>query len=156
MLYLQKQFFRNIFYLFLPLLLGSLVGLIISSSLDYGPLLKPPLSPPGYIFPIAWSILYLLMGISYFLFKKSNNPDDDESIIYYSQLVVNLLWSIFFFVLKWRLFTILWTILLLGLVIYLLYLFYQKYKPSFYLNIPYLLWLIYATYLTIGVYFLNI
>ncbi len=153
---MQLKFLKNIFYLFLPLLLGSIVGLLISSSIDYGPLLKPPLSPPGYIFPIAWSILYLLMGISYYLFKTNKIEDDDESIIYYLQLGVNLLWSIFFFVLKWRFFTILWTLLLLGLVIYLIYLFYQKYKPSFYLNIPYLIWLIYATYLTIGIFFLNI
>ena len=156
MIILQLKFLKNIFYLFLPLLLGSIVGLLISSSIDYGPLLKPPLSPPGYIFPIAWSILYLLMGISYYLFKTNKIEDDDESIIYYLQLGVNLLWSIFFFVLKWRFFTILWTLLLLGLVIYLIYLFYQKYKPSFYLNIPYLIWLIYATYLTIGIFFLNI
>lgn len=122
--------------------------------MDYGVIKKPPLSPPGYIFPIVWSILYILMGISYFLYR--NKYDNLETIkVYYAQLIVNLLWSIFFFVFKWRLFTILWTILLLGLVIYLLYLFYKEYKPSFYLNIPYLIWLIFATYLTIGVYILN-
>ena len=96
------------------------------------------------------------MGLSYYLFKsKYYKATKLESLIYYTQLAVNLLWSIFFFVLKWRLFTIGWTIILLLLVIYLIFLFYDKNKISAYLNIPYLIWLIYATYLTIGVYILN-
>lgn len=95
------------------------------------------------------------MGISYYLFKKNNYNSYKEDKIYYLQLLVNLLWSIFFFVFKWRFFTILWTFLLLILVIYLIILFYKKYKLSAYLNIPYLLWITFATYLTIGVYILN-
>lgn len=146
---------KKLFYLFFPLICGSLIGLLISNNIDYNSLIKPPLSPPGFIFPIIWSIIYLLMGISYLLFKNNYKVTKKESIIYYFQLAVNLLWSIFFFILKWRLFTIFWTILLLILVIYLIILFYQKNKISTYLNIPYLLWLIFATYLTIGVYILN-
>lgn len=146
---------KNLFYLFFPLICGSIIGLLTSSFIDYNTLIKPPLSPPGYIFGIVWPILYLLMGISYYLLKKDNYDTQKESIIYYSQLFVNLLWSIFFFVLKWRLFTVFWTILLLGLVIYMIILFFKKNKVSAYLNIPYLIWLIFATYLSIGVYILN-
>lgn len=146
---------KNLFYLFFPLICGSIIGLLTSSFIDYNTLMKPPLSPPGFIFGIVWPILYLLMGISYYLLKKDNYETTKESVIYYSQLAVNLLWSIFFFVLKWRLFTVFWTILLLGLVIYMIILFYKKNKVSAYLNIPYLLWLIFATYLSIGVYILN-
>jgi len=147
---------KKLFYLFLPLLCGSLIGLIISNSIDYGIINKPLLSPPGFIFPIVWSVIYILMGISYLIFKNDYpNDTQKESKIYYVQLIVNLLWSIFFFVFKWRFFTILWTILLLILVIYMIYLFFQKKKISAYLNIPYLIWLIFATYLTIGVYLLN-
>jgi len=147
---------KKLFYLFLPLLSGSIIGLIISNYIDYDLLIKPPLSPPGYIFPIVWSILYILMGISYLLFKnKYPENTHKEDKIYYFQLITNLLWSIFFFILKWYFFTILWTILLVLLVIYMIYLFYQKNKLSAYLNIPYLLWLLFATYLTIGVFILN-
>lgn len=147
---------KKLFYLFLPIISGSIIGLIISNSIDYGILIKPPLSPPGYIFPIVWSIIYILMGISYYLFKEKHSEDTlYENKIYYSQLIINLSWSIFFFVFKWRLFTIFWTILLLILVIYLILIFYKKNKISAYLNIPYLIWLIFATYLTIGVYILN-
>ena len=151
----KKNILINLFYLFFPLVCGTLIGLLTSSFIDYNTLIKPPLSPPGYIFGIVWPILYLLMGISYYLLKKDNYDTQKESVIYYSQLVVNLLWSIFFFVLKWRLFTVFWTILLLGLVIYMIILFFKKNKVSAYLNIPYLIWLIFATYLSIGVYILN-
>lgn len=145
---------KKLFYIFFPLIMGTFVGLIISSYQDYAFLVKPLLSPPGYLFPIVWSILYLLLGISFFLYRKNNNNSKTIKI-YYLSLFVNLFWSIFFFVLKWYLFTIFWTILLLILVIYLLYLFYQEYKPALYLNIPYLIWLIFATYLTINIYILN-
>ncbi len=152
---MQNNLLKNIFYLFFPLLCGSLVGLLISNSMDYGIINKPLLSPPGFIFPIVWSILYLLLGLSYYLYKKNSNDNLTLDKVYYISLLVNLLWSVFFFILKWRLFTIFWTLLLLGLVIYLMYLYFKSYKPSFYLNIPYLIWLLFATYLTIGVYILN-
>ena len=126
---MQNNFLKNIFYLFLPLVSGSIICLIMSNFIDYGSLVKPLLAPPGFLFPIIWSIIYLLLGISYYLYKSQNKNN--------------------------KLLTIFWTILLLTLVIYLLYLFFREYKPSFYLNIPYLLWLIFATYLTIGVYILN-
>ncbi len=152
---MPNNFFKKIFYLFLPIFLGSIIGLIIAPFMDYGLLVKPVLSPPGFIFPIAWSIIYLLLGLSYFLYQNSNGNNNTLNKIYYISLAINLLWSIFFFVFKWRLFTIFWTIILLGSVIYLLILFFKEYMLSFYLNIPYLLWLIFATYLTIGVYVLN-
>ena len=148
-------YIKKLFYLLLPIITGTIIGLIISSFIDYNSLVEPPLSPPGFIFPIVWSIIYILMGISYLIFKNNNFYTKKEDKVYYTQLIVNLLWSIFFFVFKWRLFTIFWTILLLILVIYMIYLFYNKTKISAYLNIPYLLWLIFATYLTIGVYILN-
>ena len=148
-------YIKKLFYLFFPLISGTIIGLIISSYMDYGNLYKPPLSPPGYIFPIVWSIIYILMGLSFLLLKNKCNNTKKEDKIYYSQLIVNLLWSIVFFVLKLRLFTIFWTILLVVLVIIMIILFYRKNKLSAYLNIPYLIWVLFATYLTIGVYLLN-
>ncbi len=149
------NYVKKCFYLFLPILSGSLIGLLTSSFIDYGVLKKPPLAPPSYLFPIIWSIIFILLGVSYFLYREKDNNEQINKV-YYGGLIVNLLWSIFFFVFKWRLFTCLWTIILLLLVIYLLKLFYDNnHKWSFYLNIPYLVWLIFATYLTIGIYFLN-
>ncbi len=152
---LQNKFVKSIFYLFFPLVCGSIIGLIMSSFIDYGNLIKPLLAPPGWLFPIIWSIIYLLLGISFYLYKNNDDSNKNIDLIYYISLGVNILWSVFFFILKWRLFTIFWTLLLLYLVIELLIMFFKTYKPSFYLNILYLLWLLFATYLTIGVYILN-
>ena len=142
------------FYILLPIILGSIVGFIISGKIDYSYLSKPPLSPPKILFPIIWSIIYILLGISYYLFKKDNN-DSFTSKIYYISLIVNLLWSIIFFLLKLRGLSIIWIILLDILVFILLNKFYKYKKVSFYLNILYLLWILFATYLTIGIYILN-
>ena len=150
----MKMILRNIFYLFFPLLIGSIVGILISPNIDYNNLNLPLLSPPNIVFPIVWSILYLLMGISYFLFKK-NDSFNTISIIYYIQLFVNAMWSIIFFLWNLKFFAIIWILLLDILVILLIYLFFKKNKISAYLNIPYLLWILFATYLTIGIYILN-
>ncbi len=150
----MKQWIKNLFYLFFPLLVGGLVSFLIKDAIDYTSLVKPFLAPPKLTFPIAWTLIYLLMGISYYLFKKKDE-DEVTSVIYYLQLFVNALWSILFFLLKWRFISIVWILLLDMLVILLIYLFWQRKKISAFLNIPYLLWILFATYLTIGIYILN-
>ncbi len=138
-----------------PVVLGGIVGFIISGSMDYNNLAQPPLAPPGWLFPVVWTILYILMGVSYGILKEQNLIDEKINQIYFTQLFVNLLWPIFFFVLKWRLFSIMWIILLAILVAIMIYRFYQKNKVSGLLQIPYLIWTVYATYLNIGIYLLN-
>lgn len=144
----------NLFYIFFPLIGGAFIGFLIKNKIDYAMLTLPPLAPPKILFPIAWSILYLLLGLSYFLYRKKYD-NKKTSVIYYLQLGVNYLWSILFFLLKWRLLSIFWIILLDFLVLYLIKLFSKQEKKAAYLNIPYLIWCLYATYLTIGIYFLN-
>ena len=102
----------------LPLILGGLVGFLTSKSMDYKDLVQPPLAPPSILFPIVWSILYLLMGISYGRIEEQLKNDMEVDKIYSLQLVINLLWPIFFFVLKWRLFAFFWLLLLIYLVIH--------------------------------------
>ena len=152
----NKNILTNLFYIFFPLIIGGIVSFFISGNIEYSYLNKPPLAPPGIVFPIVWTIIYLLMGISYYLYKKEDNYDNRITITYYLQLFVNLLWSIIFFIFKARLFSSLWIILLDLLVVYLIYLFKNNNnKISAYLNIPYLIWILFATYLTIGIYYLN-
>lgn len=139
----------------LPIALGELVGLIISQFMDYNTLQKPPLSPPGFIFGIVWSILYLLMGIAYGMLVYKGKSDAEVSKIYWTQLIINLIWPILFFVFKIRLFSSIWIIILLILVISMVIKFYKKDKIIGYSQIPYLLWIMFATYLNIGVYILN-
>ena len=144
--------YKRIIYSLVPIIGGGIVGLIISSYMDYQDLIKPPLAPPGFIFPIVWTILYILMGVSYYI---SNSDDKELDQIYLLQLLVNLLWPIIFFVLKMYFSAFLWIILLLILAIVMIKEFLRIKKLSGYLQIPYLLWLLFATYLNIGVFILN-
>lgn len=139
----------------LPVLVGALIGLITSEFIDYNSLEQPFLSPPSIVFPIVWTILYILMGISYGILKSNSLLDSETNFIYYLQLFVNALWSIFFFVFKWRLFAFFWIILLIILVLAMIIKFYSKNKLSGLLQIPYLLWTLFATYLNFFIYLLN-
>lgn len=141
--------------IFIPLIIGALVGFIISGTIDYNTLKKPVFSPPSIAFPIVWAILYILMGISYGILKEKSLLNPKINLIYYSQLFVNALWSIFFFNLKWRFFAFIWILLLLSLVIIMIVDFYKQNKIAGLLQIPYLLWIAFATYLNLAVYLLN-
>lgn len=151
----MKKFWLYAKSIFIPLAIGGIVGLIISNFMDYNALNKPPLSPPSILFPIMWTILYILMGFSYGILKSNYKIDMDIKFIYYLQLGVNALWSIFFFVLKLRLFSFIWILLLALLVFIMIIKFYQKNKISGLLQIPYLLWVLFASYLNFGFYLLN-
>ena len=139
----------------IPVLVGGIVGLIISGSMDYGMLEKPAFAPPSILFPIVWTILYVLMGVSYGILQDNSLIDSEINSIYYAQLTVNALWPIFFFVLKWRFFAFIWILLLVVLVFFMIRKFYNKNKVSGLLQIPYLLWCLFATYLNLGIYLLN-
>lgn len=143
------------FYLLLPLILGTIVGIITSKAINYNDLIKPKLSPPGFIFPIIWTIIYLLLGVSYTILREKKQLTKEIKQIYYWQLIFNYLWTVIFFVFKFRLFSVLWIIILDMLVIYMAYQFYKNNKLTGYLQIPYIIWLIFATYLNIAIYFLN-
>lgn len=146
---------KKIKYVLVPLIIGGIVGLAISSFIDYDILNKPAFAPPKLAFPIAWTILYILMGISYGIINEKNLNDYKTKSLYYSQLGVNALWSVIFFIFKWRLFAFIWIILLDLLVIFMAINFYKKNKLSGLLQIPYIIWILFATYLNWGFYILN-
>lgn len=139
----------------IPVIIGGVIGLIISSSIDYNSLQKPPLSPTSILFPIVWTILYVLMGISYGILDSKSLIEPKINSIYYLQLFVNATWSLIFFTLKWRLFAFIWIIILDILVVVMIIDFFKKNKSAGLLQIPYLLWIIFASYLNLGVYLLN-
>ena len=142
------KLFKNIA---IPLLLGTIIGLLSGLGNNYDNYIKPDITPPNILFPIAWSILYTLMGISNYLFTKDGNKNK----YYIPQLIVNLIWPIIFFVLKWYFIAIIWLIILLALVILMVYEYFKKNKLAAYLQIPYILWLIFALILSIQVFRLN-
>lgn len=142
----MKKLIKNIL---IPIITGGIIGVIISPFMNYQHLNKPPLSPPGIVFPIVWTILYIIMGYSFYKQNEQNKT------IYYTQLIVNGLWSIIFFIFKWYLISTIWIILLIILVTIMIYKFYNKNKITSLINIPYLIWLFFALYLSFGVYLLN-
>ena len=119
--------------------------------------IQPPLSPPAILFPIVWSILYALMGVSAARVWLSQ-PSQDRSNglnLFVAQLVVNFFWSLIFFNAGAYGFAFLWLLLLWALV-FAMILTFRKVDPlAAYLQIPYLLWLTFAAYLNFGVWYLN-
>lgn len=150
----MKQIMKKLIYVFFPLLIGGLVSFIIKDFINYQEIIKPFLAPPKFIFPIAWSIIYFLMGISYALLNK-NIVDKTNKIIYYGQLLVNAFWSIIFFIFHNYGLSFIWIILLDILVSLMIWRFYKTNKVSAYLNLGYLIWILFATYLTGAIWLLN-
>ena len=145
---------RLIISIAVPLLLGVLVGFLSGSWNNYKMINEPSFAPPGIVFPIVWSILYTLMGISYYIVSENEN-NKYAIYIYDIQLIVNLLWSFIFFRFNLYLFSFIWIIILIILVIIMIKEFYSINKISAYIQIPYLLWLIFAAILNFAIYLLN-
>ena len=139
----------------IPLILGAVVGFITSDYMDYNMLIKPSFAPPGFLFPIVWTILYILMGVSYGILKSKKKTDGKVDKLYYTQLFVNLFWSIIFFVFEWRLIAYLWILLLIILVVSMIKEFYEKNRVSGLIQIPYLIWIVFASFLNLSIYLLN-
>ena len=139
----MNKFWIYVKSILIPVITGGIIGIIISNFIDYSSLQKPFLAPPSTLFPIVWTILYILMGVSYGILKSKKLTSSEIDIIYYIQLIVNALWSIFFFVLKWRLFSIIWIIFLIALVITMIVKFYNKNKTAGIIQIPYLFKLVF-------------
>lgn len=143
----------------IPLAAGALSALFSGNSWEYySTLARPPAAPPGELFPIVWTILYILMGISSYLIYSSPAPTEEKRSAlraYGIQLALNFLWSILFFRFELIGIAAIELALLIASVIVMLIRF-KKISPlSAYLNIPYLLWTLYALYLNIGVFIQN-
>lgn len=138
---------------------GVLSGLLSMGAMeDYAQLItKPPLSPPGWLFPVVWTILYTLMGISaarVWLTKDSAARNKGLNL-YVAQLIVNFFWSLIFFNTQAFGFAVIWLLLLWVLVFLMILEFYKVDKLAALFQIPYLIWLTFAAYLNIGVWYLN-
>ncbi len=142
----------------IPLLVGGISALITMDSMQYFELLeKPPLSPPGWLFPVVWTILYVLMGIALYLVvtTKTRENKTPAYISFAVQLFFNFFWSIIFFNAQAYLFAFIWLLLLWVAVVVNIYFFSKFNNISAKLLIPYLLWVTFAGYLNLGIYILN-
>ena len=135
---------------------GILSAILTMGNMNIYSEINTIIEPPKILFPIVWTILYILMGISSYRIYKSNNRNTKDSlIIYLCQLIINFFWSIIFFNFRNFLLSFIWIIALDILVVIMIYHFYKIDKKSAYLQIPYLLWLLFATFLTYQIYILN-
>ena len=117
---------------------------------------KPPLTPPAAVFPVVWAILYVLMGVSAAIVYSSDAPGKQTALaVYAAQLLVNFCWSLIFFVAKAYLPAFLWLLLLLVLIIIMIAKFYPISRTAAYLQLPYLLWVLFAGYLNFMIFLLN-
>lgn len=143
---------------FIPVfLVGGLSALLTKNSMNiYSKINEPPLSPPSWLFPIVWTILFILMGVASFIVYDSDNILKKQALIVYAlQLIFNFTWILVFFNAEAYTISVFIIIALLLLIAYTIYLFYQINKTAAYLLIPYLLWVAFATYLNIGIARLN-
>ena len=156
---LMKNKKTLVFFLALPVLTGAVSALISSDSMkQFASLNQPPLSPPGWLFPVVWTVLYILMGAASYLVYESDAPKREISraLTYYGlQLFFNFFWSIFFFNFGLYYFSFAWLIAMLVLIIITTVMFYSINKTAAYLMIPYIIWVVFAGYLNLGVALLN-
>ena len=156
----------------IPIAVGGAAGLLSMGGMEsFSMMNQPPLSPPAWVFPVVWTILYILMGISSYLIyvsgphmsqntgsnknTKENNGKSKALTTYGYQLLVNFLWPVFFFNFQWYFFSFLWLAVLWILVAKMILEFGEISRIAALLNIPYLLWLSFAGYLNLGVWLLN-
>ena len=142
-----------------PLIIGGISGVATASNITswYVTLNKPSFNPPNYLFGPVWTILYLLMGISLFIILQSppNNLRKKAITAFVSQLLLNFLWSFLFFqfhALGIALFEI---IAMLCSILWMIISFYKINKTAALINIPYVLWVSFASILNASIYFLN-
>ncbi len=144
----------------IPLAIGGLSALLTASSMDiYDRVNQPFLAPPSWLFPVAWTILYILMGVSSgMIWEMKNAPEEDRRrafIFYGLNLIVNFFWSIIFFNLGAFFGAFVWLLLLIFIITKMMSAFYKIKPLAAYLQIPYIIWCCFATYLTASIWLMN-
>lgn len=143
----------------IPLAVGGISAFLTKDAMrSFESIPKPPLSPPGWLFPVAWTILYVLMGLASYGILTADAPAEEKQntlYIYAVQLGFNFFWSLFFFNGKLYLFSFVWLMVMWALIIWLTVRAYHIRKWAAWCLIPYILWVTFAAYLNLGVYLLN-
>ena len=142
----------------IPLIVGLLSALLTRNSMEvFEMVTKPPLAPPAWLFPVVWSILYVLMGISATRISLApDSPQKKQGLnLFIIQLVLNFFWSLIFFNLQAYGLAFFW-LAALWITVFLMILAFSKVDPAAaWLQIPYLVWLTFAGYLSFAVWQLN-
>jgi len=138
----------------IPMAVGAVSGFLSKNGMmEYMQMPQPPLSPPSWVFPVAWTILYTLMGIaSYLIYRSTNKLREMGLVLYFAQLIFNFFWSIVFFNLKNYLFALIWLVAMQCLIIVCTAVFFKIEKKAAYMLLPYIAWTFFAIYLNYNVY----
>ncbi len=143
--------------LFIPLAVGGLSAFLTKDSMEvYGGINQPPLSPPAWLFPVVWTILFLLMGVAaYLVWMRDSTGRNGALTLYGIQLVFNFAWTLIFFNLQNYGLAFFWLIVLWVLILLTTIRFFKETPAAGWLMLPYLLWVTFAAYLNAGVWLLN-
>lgn len=141
----------------IPLAVGGLSAYLTMDSMEiYQGLRQPPLSPPSWLFPIVWAILFLLMGIAaYLVWMRDSTGRNGALVLYALQLAFNFGWTLIFFNAQNYGLAFFWLIALWVLILLTTIRFFKENRAAGWLMIPYLLWAAFAGYLNAGVWLLN-
>ena len=143
----------------IPLAVGAVSGFLTQSGVEdfNSDAVKPFFMPPGWLFPVVWTVLYILMGVAVYFIDTSTSQKDKKTafILYYLQLLFNFLWSFIFFSAENYLFAFIWIVILLALILATTVEFYKIEPKAAFLMIPYIIWVTFASVLNFSVYLLN-
>ena len=152
----KKQIRMYVISIVIALAVGGISAWVNAGKMEMPNLIKPPLTPPTWLFPVVWTILFTLMGISAAkVYLSQSSQKNDALFIYAVQLAVNFLWTIFYFNFGALLLSFFWLLFLIGLVILMIRRFEKAVPGAGKLQIPYLVWLIFAAYLNFATWLLN-
>ena len=155
---MKIQWKKLLIALAIPLAVGGLSSLVSGGMSDYENLVQPPLSPPGWVFPVVWTILYLLMGYASYLVFTADAPAGQKKralTLYAIQLFLNFLWSPVYFGLEWRLVAFFVLLALWAAILLTMRAFSAINEKAGDLLLPYILWVTFAAYLNLGTVLLN-
>lgn len=156
----MKKTITFITCIFLPLFVGGLSGFFTAGEVVgewYVNLIKPAINPPAWVFGPVWTTLYLLMGLSlYIIFTSEKSPLRTKALMLFGiQLFLNFWWSILFFSFHWLLFSIIEIVVLWSFIVAMIITFRKINPVAAYLQIPYLLWVSFATMLNMAFWWVN-
>ena len=152
-----KKIGKIILAIIIPLAVGGLSALITTNKMElFETVAKPPLAPPRWLFPVAWTILYILMGIASYLLYIADTEEGREALVLYGvQLFFNFFWSIIFFNLEAYWFALIWLFIMWIIILLLLIKSRKVDERAFWLLLPYFIWTTFAFYLNFGIAILN-
>ena len=156
-IYMKMQWKKLFVCIAIPLAVGGISAVISRGGISaFENVIKPPLTPPAWLFPLCWTILYVLMGVASYLVAVSDEILRGNALLCYGvQLILNFVWPLIFFDLSLYLLAFVWLVMLLALIILTIFSYSKIRRTAAYLQIPYALWVTFAGYLNLAIWLLN-